>query len=86
MYRLPPIVILLLTVWASYAQNPHGESFKVDCALCHDPSGWEIAIDTFTFDHDTTVFPLSGVHQEVDCKSCHTDFVFKGTSTECISK
>ena len=84
MYRLPPIVILLLTVWASYAQNPHGESFKVDCALCHDPSGWEIAIDTFTFDHDTTAFPLSGVHQEVDCKSCHTDFVFKGTSTECI--
>ena len=56
----------------------------MDCASCHNPQGWEIAMDTFHFNHDTTAFPLSGQHLMTDCVSCHADFVFKGTTSHCI--
>jgi len=84
MHRLPFIVLFTLVVSLLGAQNPHGEDFTVDCASCHNPGGWSISIDTFHFDHDTTSFPLSGQHKMLDCKLCHTDYIFKGTTSQCI--
>lgn len=84
MYRLPLIGILLLAVVGIYAQNPHGDQDRIDCASCHNPAGWEISMDTFHFNHDTTSFPLSGQHALLDCKSCHTDLKFSGTPSQCI--
>jgi len=85
-------VIFLLSIWISLgflhtikAQSPHGESFKVDCATCHTPLTWEIDIDTFKFDHDTTRFALEGVHLSVDCKTCHTTLLFDEAPTQCIA-
>ncbi len=38
-----------------------------DCTACHNSENWhEIA-----FDHQLTEWPLTGAHNEVDCRSCH---------------
>jgi hypothetical protein len=37
------------------------------------------------FNHNLTSFKLTGKHQSVDCKSCHVNNVFKGTSQSCAS-
>lgn len=83
MFRLLPI--LLFASLSLGAQNPHGDSFVTDCASCHSPDGWDIAIDTFRFNHDTTSFPLNGRHLDIDCIACHTDLVFEDINSECIA-
>lgn len=35
------------------------------------------------FNHMKTGFPLTGVHVNVDCETCHVGGVFKGTPTDC---
>ncbi len=84
MYRLPFIILISFFASISYSQNPHGDDFIVDCGKCHNPNGWDISIDTFHFDHDTISFPLSGQHKMLDCKMCHTDYIFSGTPSNCI--
>lgn len=37
-----------------------------------------------SFNHDQTLFPLSGIHTNIACESCHVKGVFKGTPTTCI--
>ncbi len=37
------------------------------------------------FDHDTTGYPLVGLHQTVRCESCHINGVFQGTRTDCVA-
>ncbi|MDP9043434.1 MAG: hypothetical protein M3O01_01355, partial [Pseudomonadota bacterium] len=37
-----------------------------------------------TFDHQTTLFPLVGAHEQVRCETCHIRGIFKGTPRECI--
>ena len=85
MYRLSLIVFLVITAWSAFAQNPHGDDFIVNCGDCHNADTWEISIDTFHFNHDTTAFQLSGQHLITNCISCHTDLIFKGTQSDCIS-
>ena len=38
---------------------------------------------TSGFDHDTTLFPLQGAHEQVRCETCHIKGIFKGTPREC---
>lgn len=47
------------------------------CLACH-PSGDKADM----FDHNTTQFPLTGAHLQVNCKACHQSG-FKGTPTDC---
>lgn len=47
------------------------------CLACH-PDGSEHG----TFDHNKTNFPLTGLHQEVECLRCHVAG-YAGTSTAC---
>lgn len=35
------------------------------------------------FNHMRTGFPLTGVHINVECETCHTGGIFKGTPTDC---
>lgn len=35
------------------------------------------------YNHTSTGFPLTGVHVSVDCETCHTGGIFKGTPTTC---
>ncbi len=61
---------------------PHGAAgFATTCATCHTTVAWTGA----TFDHSTTQFPLTGAHQAVPCSGCHSDGVYKGKPTTCVS-
>jgi hypothetical protein len=51
------------------------------CASCHNTSHWSGA----SFDHQATAFPLTGAHTQATCNSCHSDGVYKGKSTACMS-
>ena len=45
------------------------ENFYPDaaCESCHNEEMW----NDITFDHDKTVFPLTGKHKNQSCRSCH---------------
>ena len=49
------------------------------CLACH-PTGDADLI----FDHNTTMFPLTGAHNSADCMQCHANG-FEGTSSSCVS-
>jgi hypothetical protein len=85
MYRLPSIIVLLLGTLPLLAQSPHGDGLKIDCAQCHNTSGWTLDYETLLFDHDTTNFELEGTHSQTDCKACHNTLVFEGAPQDCIS-
>ncbi|MGA1544869.1 MAG: hypothetical protein ACO388_08605, partial [Saprospiraceae bacterium] len=48
------------------------------CKTCH-PTGEADQL----FDHNSTAFPLEGVHLQTDCRACH-EVGFTGTSTVCV--
>ncbi len=61
---------------------PHlSQGFPTDCQTCHSSSAWRPA----TFDHNQTLFPLTGAHVAVTCQQCHSSGVYKGLSTQCVS-
>ena len=55
--------------------------FPTSCADCHTTSTWLGAV----FDHNKTLFPLTGSHLAVACAGCHGDGVYKGKPTTCVS-
>ncbi len=75
------------TPQACYACHAKDDAHKgqlgQDCGLCHTPAGWIPS----TFDHNKSIFPLTGAHLRVPCTSCHVKgaggIVFKGTPTTC---
>ncbi len=64
------------------ATPPHtAASFPTNaCATCHNTSTW-----VTTFNHSNTSFPLTGAHVSASCTSCHSDGVYDGKSTACLS-
>lgn len=57
----------------------HQDQFGADCLTCHD------GVDRMhDFDHNR-IFLLDGAHAEAACESCHTDRLFIGTPSECVS-
>lgn len=61
--------------------DPHQGGLGEGCADCHNADDWKQA----SFDHSLAVFQLTGGHTTVACQDCHTNGVFKGTSTDCIT-
>jgi hypothetical protein len=55
--------------------------FPQTCELCHTTAAWRPA----TFDHNKTLFPLTGFHLTVLCSSCHLNTNYKATPTDCAS-
>ena len=51
------------------------------CGSCHTTTAWAGA----TFNHSTTSFPLTGAHTTTTCNSCHSDGVYDGKPTACLS-
>ncbi|MDI9876414.1 hypothetical protein [Flectobacillus rivi] len=70
---------------AVLAQSPHGKNFTMDCAKCHNSGGWKFDAKKSKFNHSTTGFALSGQHQAINCKACHTTLTFKKASSNCAS-
>jgi NMD protein affecting ribosome stability and mRNA decay len=53
--------------------------FPTTCQLCHDTTLWTNA----TFNHNNTVFPLTGFHVKVPCASCHVNNNYTTLPTDC---
>lgn len=49
------------------------------CLACHPTGDGQSG-----FDHNTTQFPLTGVHATTDCQSCHSNG-YEGTPTQCVA-
>ncbi len=54
--------------------------YSTECKTCHTTAAWKPA----TFDHNKTMFPLTGAHFGVSCTGCHTT-LYAGTPTACVS-
>lgn len=61
--------------------DPHQGNLGTDCASCHSVEGWKPA----HFDHNRSVFKLTGAHIEAACEGCHQDRIYKGTPQDCLS-
>jgi len=61
--------------------DQHRGQNGLKCDDCHDTVKWV----KFQFDHDTTDFPLKGVHKDNECTSCHKGDIYKEElETSCI--
>jgi hypothetical protein len=58
--------------------NHAAGQFNHDCTVCHNTDAWSPA----TFEHDSSGFPLTGAHRQVNCSECHSDG-FNNTPTDC---
>lgn len=71
---------------AACHQDPHKSRLGPDCAQCHVQTGWPPVNQILQ--HAKTRFPLTGLHQTLDCASCHTGAKtgdYKGVPVACIS-
>ncbi|MFN8580350.1 MAG: hypothetical protein U0163_05140 [Gemmatimonadaceae bacterium] len=68
--------------WNATTKPNHVQAgFPTTCETCHTTTQWLGA----TFDHNTTKFPLTGAHLAATCMDCHSDGVYKGKPTACVS-
>ena len=63
-------------------RSPHG-SLSIPCQNCHTQSGWKPIRAVPEFDHNTTRYPLRGMHEGVACTQCHIKPVFTNVGKEC---
>ncbi len=61
--------------------EPHELQLGEDCAACHAELEWTQDV---RFDHDFTIFPLLGRHDEIACEDCHATPAFHDADEECI--
>lgn len=83
--RILSLLIIYLIIWAlrTFSDPPHGPDFKISCNTCHSPEGWHLDKKIYSFNHNTTRFPLAGQHTEIDCKMCHPTLIFRDAKAEC---
>jgi len=62
-------------------KDVHQGRLGSDCGSCHTTAGWTPA----TYDHNQSVFKLTGLHSDVACADCHINHVLQGTPTDCNS-
>jgi len=64
-------------------ESPHG-NLETACGDCHGTSSWKELASPMKFSHGATRFALKGLHAGLDCKKCHGNLKFSGTSSQCI--
>lgn len=62
--------------------NPHGP-IAIPCQNCHTYTSWRPIRSMPEFNHDSTRYPLRGMHRDVACGKCHTSLIFKNVSMRC---
>lgn len=86
MRYLSPLILILALPVIMFAQSPHGDELKYDCALCHNAESWKInSKDPMKFDHKVTDYPLTGQHAKITCRQCHQSLIFSEATSECAS-
>jgi len=53
-------------------EDQHKGRLGQDCLQCHNYQDWK-TIKIGQFDHSKTRYPLSGLHEQVQCAKCHTN-------------
>lgn len=68
---------------AQMAKDPDHDAagFSRQCERCHAPTNWNRA----RYDHANTSFPLTGAHLRTTCQGCHSDRVYAGKGSACVS-
>jgi hypothetical protein len=51
-------------------KDVHNGKFGNDCTKCHNTNSFH-DINKSSFDHNKTIFPLLGKHNQVECSTCH---------------
>jgi hypothetical protein len=51
--------------------DTHNGRLGANCAACHTTAAWS-NVQTTSFDHDKTRYPLRGRHTSVACEKCHS--------------
>ena len=67
-------------------QDMHQQTLGTDCARCHTSSNW--LVDRIPELHFESGFPLTGVHQALDCAQCHqsaSNLQFERIGNDCAS-
>ena len=65
------------------ARSPHG-SLTIPCLSCHTATSWTPVRAVPEFNHNSeTSFSLRGLHENVQCRLCHTKLVFSDAGTKC---
>src|SRR6266566_9075882 len=62
--------------------SPHG-NLNIPCQNCHTSAGWKPIRAVPEFDHNSTKYPLRGLHEGVACTQCHTKMVFSNVGAQC---
>ncbi len=61
--------------------DPHNAQPGQSCSSCHSAANWS---ETF-FDHNLTAFPLTGMHDNLSCSTCHAGNTFTKVERSCVS-
>ncbi|MBZ5662488.1 MAG: hypothetical protein LAO08_18960 [Acidobacteriia bacterium] len=85
--RLALILLALAFVRTAEAQrqpsrSPHGP-LNIPCENCHTSTSWTPIRAVPEFNHDSTRYPLRGMHEKVRCTECHTKPVFTNVGKNC---
>jgi len=65
-------------------KSPHG-ALNIPCENCHTATSWAPIRAIPEFNHDSTKFPLRGMHEKVTCTNCHVKPVFTDVGKNCES-
>jgi hypothetical protein len=63
-------------------RSPHGP-LNIPCENCHTATGWTPIRAVPEFNHDSTRYPLRGMHEKVSCTGCHLKPVFTDVGKNC---
>jgi hypothetical protein len=85
--RLVLLVLALAFIRTADAQkqptrNPHGP-LAIPCENCHTSTSWIPIRAIPEFNHDSTRYPLRGMHEKVSCTQCHIKPVFTDVGKNC---
>jgi hypothetical protein len=85
--RLVLLVLALAFIRTADAQkqstrSPHGP-LAIPCENCHTNTSWVPIRAIPEFNHDSTRYPLRGMHEKVSCTQCHIKPVFTDVGKNC---
>lgn len=88
-WLLGVLILLALAVPATAAQrqpkkSPHG-NLNIPCENCHTATSWAPIRAIPEFNHDSTKYPLRGMHEKVACTGCHVKPVFTDVGKDCAN-
>ena len=64
------------------SRSPHGP-LAIPCENCHTSTSWAPIRAVPEFNHDSTRYPLRGMHEKVYCTECHFRPVFTDVGKNC---